>query len=123
MSEQNQELILTIDMKKNRIRVNRQTLAAIGMPNSILLLVDPQEMSIAVKGTNRIEKQTDSQTIVLRLKNRSRSIEVYSHALVTQLRILEPKLKVTGVYHLRGRAFPVECIAVFSLQSAEPVSV
>lgn len=123
MSEQNQELILTIDMKKNRIRVNRQTLAAIGMPNSILLLVDPREMSIAVKGTNRLEKQTDSQMIQFRQKNRSRSIEVYSHALVTQLRILEPKLKVTEVYHLRGRAFPVESIAVFSLQSAEPVSV
>lgn len=122
MSELNQEVILTIDMKKNRIRVNRQTLAAIGMPNSILLLVNPQEMSIAVKGTDRIEKRTDSQMIVLRLKNRRRSIEVYSHALVTQLRILEPKLKVTEVYHLHGKAFPEESIAVFPLRSAESVS-
>ena len=123
MSEQNQELILTIDMKKNRIRVNRQTLAAIGMPNSILLLVNPQEMTIAIKGTERIEKQTDSQTIVFRRKNRSRSIEVYSYLLVTELRKLEPKLKATETYHLQGKAYPEERIAVFSLQSAKPVSV
>ena len=123
MEAQFLEATLTIDLKKNRFRVNRRILIAIGTPKYILMMVDPKAMTIAVVGSDKPGKQTYMQAATLWMKDRSRSVEVYSKALVRDIRKLVPDMKLTESYHLRGRILPTERIAEFSLQSAERVDV
>ncbi len=50
------QAILCIDLKKNRIRIHRQTLHLLGDPDYIQLLVNPSKMmakySISIKNTD-----------------------------------------------------------------------
>ena len=88
-----------------------------------MMMVDPTAMTIAVVGSDKPGKQTYMQAATLWMKDRSRSVEVYSKALVRDIRKLVPDMKLTESYHLRGRILPAERIAEFSLQSAERVDV
>ena len=48
MKSKNTLLSISIDLKKNRIRIHKNTLHAIGSPSYILLLVNPVENSLAI---------------------------------------------------------------------------
>lgn len=70
---------LVIDFPKNRFRTSRKTLAQIGAPNYVHLLVHPQARIIALKASNPMDSRSHSMI---------HSCEIYSIQLVNSLREL-----------------------------------
>jgi hypothetical protein len=76
-------LSISIDLKKNRIRIHRSTLQAIGSPSHILLLVNPEENSLAILPCQSSEPK--SHHIQWLEKKKQNSCEIYSKSLIANL--------------------------------------
>ena len=52
MMENNSEIFrpsIVVDMKKNRIRIHQKTLHALGDPDFVVLIINPEEHTIGIK--------------------------------------------------------------------------
>lgn len=112
-----QPVAMTIDLKKNRIRVHKTTLHMMGDPGYLQLLVNPGEMLVAIRGVNK-PHLSDSLHRVSPGKLRSdNSYEIYSMAFIAALYSLIGKQNQGYLLHLSGKVLPTKDAAVFSLKT------
>ena len=114
---------LTLDARRNRIRIYRQTLYGIGDPAYVQFLVNPEELYIAVLGldkpiiggsANKVPPHTEGYRKI-------QSVEFYSSTMVKRL------LEVTHFdlnysYKLTGEIDQVNRVAYFSFKTAKQVA-
>lgn len=117
MNEISNQPMILIDTAKYRIRIHRTTLAAIGQPEFILLIVNPEEKTIGVMpgrmndpGAHRVK------TPSVKAKN---CYELYSAGLTRQLRRVCPEWTPGGRYRLEGSLVPGESLVRFAMKDAE----
>lgn len=98
MEDSTSKLSMQIDLAKSRIRIHKKTLAALGTPEYILLLVNPEEKTIGIlagninmQGIHRMKPCTGKQCY-----------ELYSTALSRQFRKVMPNWVNGGKYLLNG---------------------
>ncbi|MBR1810030.1 MAG: hypothetical protein IJ766_00060 [Clostridia bacterium] len=117
----NHSCFLLFDIKKERIRIQKSTLRAMGPPNYIQLLVSPETAQVAIRGVSK--EQSDDQTHRVRKKllDQDVSYELYSATFISLLGGLIPNLSPDYSYRLYGQVFPTEKLAIYSLQSVERV--
>ena len=108
---------LTIDCKKYRLRFRKDMLPLMGEPKYLQLLVNPQKSLIALHGVDRELK--DCEAVKISPKAPDHCHEVYSKSFVEKLCELADGLDPGASYKLTGQIFPVDRVAIFSLQSAE----
>ena len=86
MSEQTQQQVtIAVDLKKYRIRIHRNTLALLGTPKYIQLLVSPSAKMMAIQGVDTRTRFTHRVNLsALRPDN---SYEIYSSLFVSQLAV------------------------------------
>lgn len=77
--------LIHIDFKKNRIRIHRNVLHALGNPDYVLLLVNPLEQLIAVKPCNRSDSR--AHHISWSAAVRKTSFEIYSASFLNELQL------------------------------------
>ncbi len=104
---------LLVDMKKNRIRIHKNTLRALGNPRFVVLIVNPEEHTIGIKCSSQDDKL--SHRIRQSIMNTKGSYELYSKSLISELRNVCPDWCDTGKYRLEGEIIPAENIAVFDM--------
>ena len=120
MSEQTQQQVtIAVDLKKYRIRIHRNTLALLGTPKYIQLLVSPSAKMMAIQGV-------DTRTRFIHLVNLSalrpdNSYEIYSSLFVSQLLALVTDLDAKCTYRLTGEIIAEENAAVFPLNTLQEV--
>ena len=118
MSEQTQQQVtIAVDLKKYRIRIHRNTLALLGTPKYIQLLVSPSAKMMAIQGV-------DTRTRFIHLVNLSalrpdNSYEIYSSLFVSQLLALVTDLDAKCTYRLTGEIITEENAAVFPLSTLQ----
>ena len=108
--------MISIDMKKQRVRVFRSTLHFIGNPDYILLLLNPYDFSLCIT----VSGEQDSHSFFVGKrdgKNKS-SVELYSKTLVYFLHKLCPHWGETGRCRIPGKAIQELGIIWFSLKDA-----
>ena len=112
---------LLFDTKKARIRIQKSTLKALGLPNYIQLLVNPEHKQVAILGLN--EEKPDNQTHRIRkgLLAYEAYYEIYSSTFIELLGGLIPNLSSNSSYRLYGSIKPERRLALYSLQSIEKV--
>ena len=112
---------LLIDFSKFRVCIHTRVLSALGNPDYILLMVNPNEKSIAImRGT---AKCTDAHRIVYDKLKDGRCCEIYSRSFVKKLLEICPDWRVKSTYRLSGNVIPGKSIAVFSMIGAEELRV
>lgn len=120
MSEQTQQQVtIAVDLKKYRIRIHRNTLALLGTPKYIQLLVSPSAKMMAIQGV-------DTRTRFIHRVNLSalrpdNSYEIYSSLFVSQLLALVTDLDAKCTYRLTGEIITEENAAVFPLNTLQEV--
>ena len=120
MSEQTQQQVtIAVDLKEYRIRIHRNTLALLGTPKYIQLLVSPSAKMMAIQGVDTRTRFTHRVNLsALRPDN---SYEIYSSLFVSQLRALVTELDAKCTYRLTGEIITEENAAVFPLNTLQEV--
>lgn len=108
--------LLSVDIRKYRIRIHKATLNQLGSPEYIQLLVNPNDKVVAIRG---LEKRCKEAHIVsyTHLKP-DNPYELYSKQLITTLISLLPEpngdctYRLTGEIHIDKKAafFPLNTI-------------
>lgn len=100
--EKNTDFLLSIciDLKKNRIRIHKNTLHAIGNPSYIFLLVNPEENSLAILPCQSFEPK--AHRIPWSTKKKRNSCELYSKSLITNLHSICSTWEENRLYFLSG---------------------
>ncbi len=102
---------LSLDLKKNRIRVHKHTLHLLGDPDYIQLLVNPEIGIIAIRRSVREDYLAHKVKYC-----RDKGVELYSYTLLTQLRTINQYLTPKRSYRLSGRIDNQTGTAIFSMK-------
>ena len=107
---------ITIDLKRDRIRIYKRTLRSIGDPEYILLLVNPEERTLAILRSDR----SDIRAYRLpRVRfNDKQSFELTSKSLVRNLLNLCSEWHDNRLYRVYGEIIPNEGVVQFSLSES-----
>lgn len=108
---------LLIDFSKFRVRLHKKTLAAMGKPEHILLMVNPNDKTIAImQGTS---DSPAAHHLNYKLFTGGRCVEIYSRSFVKKLLDVNPEWKEKNSYRLTGQIIPGKSIALYSMIGAE----
>ena len=119
MSEQAQQVTMSVDLKKYRIRIHRSTLALLGLPKYVHLLVSPSNMMLAIQGTDKRTQFT--HRVNLAALHPDNSYEIYSMLFVNKLCSLVENLDNKCTYRLTCKLLSEENAAVFHLSTLQKV--
>jgi len=106
---------ISVDLKKCRIRIHKNTLHSIGNPDYVLLLVNPEDRTLAVLGSDSSDSRAHKIT---QLPSTQKSIELYSRSLVNNLRSLCSEWENNQSYRLYGEIIPKEGAAQFHMDKS-----
>lgn len=113
--------VLSIDLKKFRMRVHKAMLHQLGDPKYIQLLVNPKDRVIAIRA---IEKPLSGEPVHKITEHRLRSdnsYEIYSRSFLLTLSELEPTIDDCTCFRMSGEVFPARGMAVFYLNTLRRV--
>jgi hypothetical protein len=105
--------ILSIDLKKNRIRIHKSTLHMLGDPEYIQLLVNPSAQIIAVRRS--IREDHLSHHIKHQQLSTKNCCEIYSTDLLQTLLNVNCRWQNKQAYRIYGELNQKEGIAHFSM--------
>ena len=104
---------ILVDLAKDRIRIHRITLNALGNPDYILLIVNPAEKSLGIMRG----KKDDPGVHKVKLSGKN-CYELYSRSLTQKFRQVCTDWVETGRYHMVGSVIPGEQVAKFPMNEA-----
>jgi hypothetical protein len=104
---------IRIDLRKSRIVISRKAVNALGEPQYILLLVNPEERTLALLESDETERRAHRIR-----KNKDSEIELYSKSLLEALFAISGKWQENSSYRLYGEFIPSEKIVKFRIDSA-----
>jgi hypothetical protein len=107
---------ILVDLKKYRIRIHKNTLHSIGDPAHVLLLVNPEERTLAILSCNSSEPQAHKITKASLLNKKP--IELYSQSLVKNLRDLCSNWQDNQSYRIYGEIILNEGVAQFHMDES-----
>lgn len=116
MSRENQpQASLTLDPFRNRIRIHKKTIRRLGSPAYVQFLVNPEELYIAVLGSDK--PMIGGTANKVRLSSVSfhtnQSVEFYSSTLLSNLSEIVGGFDLRFNYHLTGEIDSVNRVAYF----------
>jgi hypothetical protein len=121
MSDHNSPtVLLSVDMKKYRIRIHKATLHLLGDPPYIQLLINPASSIVALKSVSRSTSKDQTHRVPRKTLKSSNSVEIYSKFFIDKLIELVPDLTDGNCYHMTGTIIPSEKMAVFSFKTLRP---
>lgn len=113
--------IISIDPRKNRIRIYKSALRLFGEPKYVQILVNPENSVIAIQCLDIRPAHQYHRIQWKKLVNKN-SFEIYSSFLVDKLKEVcvdwpnHDSYRIVGKYHKKDR------VAAFDLRTAVPVS-
>lgn len=117
MDSANNSAIMTIDLKWNRFRIHKSTLNKMGNPRYVQFLVNPEEMFIAVLGSDRPLDGGTANRVKLVQTPRHYSIEFYSNTLLCALVNMIGTLDFRYSYRMTGEVDVANRVAYFSMKT------
>ncbi len=108
---------ITIDPKKNRIRVYKSTLNALDKPPYIQFLVNPTQKLVALLALEEANSSNQLQKIDWTDSTLENSFEIYSKPLVQNIFEILDGLDDTFAYRITGKIIPDKKIAIFALNT------
>jgi len=110
---------ISIDLKKFRIRIHKESLHLIGDPKYIQLLVNVNSRMIAIRAVEK--EQVDSCKVDQERMDSDFSFEIYSRSLINRLCSEFGCFDKRKCYRLTGSVIESEKIVVFPLDSLQKI--
>ena len=110
-------ITMSIDLKKNRLRVHRPTLKLLGSPSYVQLLISPANRAIIILGCEEHTPGGQEIRVVFDKPSPAGTFDIYSKELITRIRAHFPDLDKTGLYRLNGRYDSEEGYVCFPLST------
>ncbi|MCR5331775.1 MAG: hypothetical protein K6E62_11415 [Lachnospiraceae bacterium] len=110
------KVLITLDLKKNRIRIFKSTLELLGRPRNIHILVNPADRKLIIRPTVPDKKAS--------LKINYKTVaecEFYSRQLIEHLSALLPQNDPEFSYRISGRLVPEQGFALFDIDTATAI--
>ena len=104
---------ISIDLKRDRIRIHKTALRTIGDPEYILLLVNPEERTLAILRSDRSDLRAHRLPRVR--FNDKQCFEITSKPLVRSLLNLCNEWHDNRLYRIYGESIPTEGVVQFNL--------
>ena len=108
--------LLTLDFKKNRIRIHKQTIHMISDPDYIQLFINPNAKKIIIVGSSEFDHLAHN---AVRAMNSPKSMELTSRSLLNQIKMINPVLRDGTSFNLYGTLENSNTIAVFDICDKE----
>ena len=110
---------MTIELRQHHhcIRIRRSCYQLLGEPEYIQLLVNPVEMTVAVRAVDQPASKDSIHKVNLTRLKQGRSQEIYSTSFVRKLCEVVGGLEEGHSYKLAGKLVPKERLVAFDLQS------
>ena len=116
-----EQAIITVDIKKHRIRLYKSFLHKLGDPHSVQLLVNPEKKLVAVRALEYELSGDHGHKINKSTMESDNSVEIYSSIFVESLlNIIRKVNDDTGYYYkIFGNIVEKERMGIFSLDNIE----
>lgn len=119
MSEYRVAPTIVIDLRRDIIRIHRTTIHAMGNPDYIMLLVNPQKLILGIVQCASTDKRAHHIPYE-RLNQHNASFELYSKLLVGNLKHICPAWQSVARCRLYGEIHPNDHAAFFRMVRAVP---
>ena len=116
MDSTDNSAIMTIDLRRSRFRVHKSTLNKMGRPQYIQFLVNPEEMLIAILGSDR-PLSGGTANNVQQFQPTKHSVEFYSSTLMSALVDMIGILDFRYSYRVSGEVDVANRVAYFSMKT------
>lgn len=116
MDSTDNSAIMTIDLRRSRFRVHKSTLNKMGMPQYVQFLVNPEEMFIAILGSDR-PLSGGTANNVQQFQLTKDSVEFYSNTLMSALADMIGTLDFRYSYRVSGEVDIANRVAYFSMKT------
>lgn len=110
--------IILFNFKKNRIRIHKNTLKAFDYPSHVLLLINPVDRLVAIKGNDGTDARAHR---VSQRVSTNQSFEIYSHSLLQQLRLCS-KWDGRSNYRILGNRVDRQGVIQFPINESFPIA-
>lgn len=110
---------ISVDFKKTRIRIYKQTLALLGKPEYVQLLVNPAEMTLIILAVD--QRTPEAHKVCLSDIHPEDSVELYSKSLINELGTLAVNPDVKYTYKIIGTKLPNIPAVLFSMKTMQKV--
>ena len=114
---------ISVDLKKYRIRIFKNTIHLLGDPKHIQLLVSPSKMEVAIRAVESELPAAQTHKVNQHQMNSDNSFEIYSRTFVLKLCEVVGQLETTGTYRISGEVLPKQKVAVYSLKTIKKVEI
>jgi len=114
---------ISIDLKKYRIRVHKESLHLIGDPMYIQFLVSVDRSMLAIRGVDNDSSGSSAIRVNLPNLRSDFSVDVYSTSLVDKLAHAFGRFEPSCTYRLTGKVLPEERAVVFPASTLQKVDV
>lgn len=119
MNHTTQESAILIDLKKRRIRIHENTIRTLNNPEYIVLLVHPEERTLAVMCSQPSDKR--AHRVPSKTGERCKSYELYSTSLIQNLLSLNPEWLDNFSYRMVGQPITNKGMVMFHMSQASPI--
>lgn len=114
--------VISIDLRKTRIRIHKSTLHILGDPQYIQLLVNPEKMTVAIKSVDTYLPGDNIHTVYKDVLHSDNSYEIYSKVFVKKLCAVIGDLDPRYSYRMSGQILQIHQAAVFSMKTLQKIS-
>ena len=114
---------ISIDLKKFRIRVHKESLHLIGDPKYIQFLVNIDSRLVAIRAVEKEQVDLQTHKVDQTRMESDFSFEIYSRPFIERLCKEFDCLGEGNSYRLTGTAIQSERIAVFPLDSLQKIDI
>ena len=104
--------MIAVDLKKQRIRIHKQTLYLLKRPRYIQFLVNPEKKTIMIRSCNQNDYQAHRICY-----GHSNDCEFYSKELVKQLSIVSSYFAEGHTYRILGKLHSDAGFALFQIEA------
>lgn len=112
---------VSIDFKKHRFRIHKESLRLIGDPKYIQFLVNVNKSQVAIRGIDSDSRESHAHKVNRTILATDFSFEIYSQSFTEKLRTAFDGFDEQCTYRLTGTVFPRERAVVFSITSKQKV--
>lgn len=103
---------MTLDCKRFRIRIHGTTIAAIGAPKYVVLIINPDDLTIGIMGTDKNEAGAHR---LYAGRNGRAYAELMSTPLLKEINRVCSEIKLGRSYRLEGKKMPNKNIVMFEI--------